>query len=118
MTPCAARRRRRARAGALDGQDQHVAMAEREQVLRRGAGAGLVVDDDRAVLGQVVRVDEHHRQAGAADLADLGVVGGQADGDHAVDGRAADRQRERAVERRDEVELVARGPRRRGRRPR
>ena len=51
---------------ALDRDHEQVAVAELEDVLRGGARAGLVVDDDRAVLGQVVGVDEDHRQAGAA----------------------------------------------------
>ena len=58
-------------------------------------------------LGQVVGVDEHHRQAGGLDLADLGMVCREADRDHAIHGRAPHGQRQRAMERRDEVELVA-----------
>jgi hypothetical protein len=82
-------------------------VAKAQQVLGGRAGARLVVDDDRAVLRQVIRVDEDHRDAGAADLADLGMVGGQADGHDPVDRRAADREGQRAVQRRDEVQLVA-----------
>ena len=67
-----------------------VPVAEREHVLRGCTSTGLVVDHDRAVLGQVVGVHEDHRQAGAADLLDLGMIGGQTDRDHAVDGRPTD----------------------------
>ena len=82
-------------------------MAERDQVLGRGPRAADVVDLDRAVLRQRGRVDQDDRQPGAADLLDLGMVVGQADGDHPVDRRPAHRPRQRAVERRDEVEAVA-----------
>ena len=46
-------------------------------------------------------------QAGATDLLDLGMAVRQADGDDAVDGGAAHRPRQAAVQRRDEVEAVA-----------
>ena len=76
-------------------------------MLGRRPGAALVVDLDRAVLRQRRRVDEHDRQAGAADLLDLRVVVGQADGDDTVDRRATHRAGQAAMQRRDEVEAVA-----------
>ena len=52
-------------------------------------------------------VDQDERQAGTADLLDLGVAVREADGDDAVDGRTAHRAEQAAVERRDEVQAVA-----------
>ena len=58
----------------LDADDEHVAMAEAEEVLGGRARAALVVDLDRRLVGQGARVDHHQRQAGGAELLDLGVV--------------------------------------------
>ena len=96
------RRRRR-----LDADHQELAVAEPDQVLGRCSSTAHVVDVDRRVLRLRIRVDEHDRQAGPPDLLDLGMVVGEADRDDAIDGRAADRPRQRAVERRDEREPVA-----------
>ena len=92
----------------LDADDQQVAVAEAQQVLRGGAGAALVVDLHARLVRQRGRVHHHERHAGGADLLDLGVARGQADRDDAVDRRPAHRAGEAAVERRDEVERVAR----------
>ena len=97
------RRRRR-----LDADDQHVAVTEPDEVLGRRPRAADVVDLDRAVLRQRGRVDQDDRHARATDLLDLGVVVAQADRDDAVDGRPAHRPRQAAVQRRDEVQGVAR----------
>ena len=94
-------------AGGSTPRTEDVAMAQAGDVLGGRARAADVVDLDAAVLGQRGRVDEHDRQAGAADLLDLGVRVGQADGDDAVDRRPAHRPGQAAVERRDEVQAVA-----------
>ena len=77
-------------AGGLDPDDQDVAMAELEQVLGGGARAAVVVDVDRAVLGQA---PSNRRARSACRRAricsDLGVVARQADRDDAVDRRPA-----------------------------
>ena len=52
------------------------------------------------------RVDEDDRQAGAADLLDLGVVLAQAQGHEAVDAGQTSGARQRAVQRRDEQQAV------------
>ena len=91
----------------LDADDQHVAVAEPDEVLGRRAGAADVVDLDRAVLRQRRRVDQHDRHARPPDLLDLGMVVAQADGHDAVDRRPAHRPGQAAVQRRDEVERVA-----------
>src|SRR3954449_12983683 len=97
----AARRRR------LDADDQQVAMAELEQVLRRRARAALVIDlDERQVLERA-GVDHDERQPGRTDLLDLRVIRRQPDRDDAVDGGAAHRPGEAATQRGDEVERVA-----------
>jgi hypothetical protein len=82
-------------------------MAEARDVLGRGAGAADVVDRHAAVLGQGGRVHEDDRHAGPADLLDLRMGVAQADGHDAIDGGAAHRPGEAAVEGRDEVERVA-----------
>lgn len=72
-------------------------MTEREEVLCR-SGTALVVDLDRGDTWQGARVDEDHRQARSANVLDLGVVGGETDGDDAIDGGPPDRLSEGAVQ--------------------
>ena len=57
--------------------------------------------------GRAVESTSTIGQAGPADLLDLRVVVGQADGDDTVHGRPAHRPRQAAVQRRDEVQAVA-----------
>ena len=92
----------------LDPDDQDVAMAKLEEVLGGRPRPTDIVDRDRAPLGQGGRVDEHDRNAGATDLVDVGMVARQADRDHPVDRGVVHRAGQRAAQRRDELEGVAR----------
>ena len=93
---------------ALDPHDQHLAVPQLDQMLGRGARAALIVDVHRGDLVERVRVHGRHRQAGPPDLGDLGMIGGQTNRDDAVDGRPRDGPRQGTVQRRDEVQPVAR----------
>ena len=79
-----------------------------DQMLGRRAGAADVVDLDRAVPRQRVGVDHDDRHARPPDLLDLWMVVAQPDGHHAVHGRPAHRPGQAAVQRRDEIQGVAR----------
>ena len=95
------------RCGWLHANDQHLAMAKPDDVVRRGSGATDVVDLDRVVVRQGRRVDEDDRQARPADLLDLGMVVAQPDGNDAVHRCPAERAGQRPVHRGDEMEGVA-----------
>ena len=75
----------------LDTDDDDIAVAQPDEVLGRGSGAAGVVDLDRGVVGERGRVDHDDRDAGAPDRLDLWVRVTQADRDHAVDRRPAQR---------------------------
>src|SRR5688500_9377197 len=62
------------RLARIHGQHEQVAMAELEQVARRGKSTGGVIHRDRAVLGPRGRVDKYRGHAGPADRLDLGVM--------------------------------------------
>ena len=74
-------------------------MAELREIGGRLAGTAHIVDLDRSVLGERLRVDEHERKSGSADVLDLGVILAQTDRDHAVDRRPGHRPDEAAPER-------------------
>jgi len=93
--------------GWLNGQNQELGVLKIQEMPGSRECAALVVNGDRAVLGERSRIYEHDRQARTPDLLDLGVVLAQADGDEAVDARLARRPRQRSVERRDEQQTIA-----------
>ena len=91
----------------LNADDHELAMAETQQVAGGGSSSHFVVRFDRPMLGEGIPVDEDHRDAGVADLLDLRVVLGEADGHETVDGGAAESPDQRPVKRRDEEQPIA-----------
>jgi hypothetical protein len=98
---------------------EHVAMPELDDVLGRGAGTALVVDLDRAVTRERARIHDDDRDTPARLISSTsGWSSARPIRHDAVDGRATECAREAAVQRRDEVQRVARGFRGDRRRPR